>query len=220
MRNTTPHIAVIGAGITGVTTAYALGRKRLCRHRVRSAALCRDGNVLRQWRPAFRQQRRGLEPLVHGHQGHHLDAEERRAAADEPVAELAQVFLDGRVRRQHSQVPLQHHRDHPARHRGAQAPVRHGGAGRHRLRPGNARHPALLPRQEGLRPCRPRQRDAGGRRAGPACRDGGRDPRDRAGPDGRLPRRFLHAVGCHRRHPQVHPRAGEGLHPARRPLRP
>ena len=27
MRNTTPHIAVIGAGITGVTTAYALAEK-------------------------------------------------------------------------------------------------------------------------------------------------------------------------------------------------
>ena len=90
---------VIGAGITGVTTAYALLDRGCTRHRLRPQPLSRDGNLLRQWRPALGQQRRGLEQLVHRAEGPEVDAPQGRAAAAQPQAELAQIFLAGRVRR-------------------------------------------------------------------------------------------------------------------------
>ena len=58
------HIAVIGAGITGVTTAYLLLQQGYRRQHYRLASLSGDGDIVCEWRTTFGQQRRGVEPLV------------------------------------------------------------------------------------------------------------------------------------------------------------
>ena len=179
------RIGVIGAGITGVTTAYALCRARLRRHGLRSASLCR------QWRPRSRtaasspqaMPRSGTRPSTVW-QGTALDVEARCAASHESDAGLAQVFVDGGVRAQYPELPAEYDRDGAARDRGPPAYVRDGGAGEHRLRSRALRNPAFLPRQGQLREGGEGERAADRRRPRTAAGDPRGDPSDRAHAEG------------------------------------
>ena len=172
-------------------------RTRPFSRRARQASLCRDGNLLRQRRPAIGQQCRGLEQLADPDEGFEVDAAPRRPAAAEPAAQPAQVQLARRVRRPHAALPYQYHRHDPARDRGAPPPVLDRGKGRHRVRSGAPRHPPHLSHQGEFRRCHPGQPATAGRRARSPAGDAGGDVPDRADDPRPLLRRLLHAVGCH-----------------------
>ena len=130
-----PRIAIIGAGITGVTSATSCA-SRLRRFRLRPPALSRDGNLLRQRRPAVGQQRRGLEQRRHRAQGSALAGRSNAPLLLNP--RFSWHKYSGCCNSCARSPPPQHHRHHPAGDRGAPAPVRHGRGRRHRLRPSGA----------------------------------------------------------------------------------
>ena len=139
----------------------------------------------------------------------------------EPPAELAQVFVAGRIRRADSALPEEHARHRASRARGAASNCSQiAEKRRHRLRSRTARHPARLSRSAPVSSMPPASTTC--------CSEGGLDRR--AVTPGeirsieptlrrRLLRRLLHAVGFDRRHPQVHPRPRGGVRAARRELR-
>ena len=211
-----PRIAIIGAGITGVTSAVL--RKQVTTFPSTTAS------AIPRWKPPTptaascrpATPRSGTAPPPCS--GSALAGPQQRAAAAQSALQLAQVFLAAAIHAPDPQPPPQHHRHHPAGDRGAPAPVRHGRGRRHRLRPGAARHPAHLPRRRQLRGRATRQRAAARRRPGTLRGHARGGSRHRAGAANGLPRR-LHAVRRHRRHPQVHARAGPGLRATGRALR-
>ena len=190
----------------------------LRRFRLRPPALSRDGNLLRQRRPAVGQQRRGLEQRRHRAQGSALAGPQQRAAAAQSALQLAQVFLAAAIHAPDPQPPPQHHRHHPAGDRGAQhlydmaeaegidfdlerrgiLHIYHDAAsfeaarrGNELLREGGLERYAVTP--EEARDIEPALQTA--------CHAG------------------FYAVRRHRRHPQVHARAGPGLRATGRALR-
>jgi len=96
-----PHIAVLGAGITGITTAFAL-------HQRGFDVTCRDGDVFCQWRAVERLECRSLEPVVHGSEGAEVDAASGCAFVGEPASKLAQNVMDGGVSGQYPALSAQH----------------------------------------------------------------------------------------------------------------
>ena len=210
-----PHIIVIGAGITGVTTAYALARARLRRHRLRPASLCGMETSFANGGQLSASNAEVWNHCVDHSQGHVLDDAKGRAAAVQPEAQLAQVFLDGGVRRARSRITGAT-RSRPRGWRSQARKHLFDIAEREGIDFDHERRGILhfYRDQEGLRACDARQRAAAGRRARPACRDARGDPGDRAGAARDLLRRLLHALRCHRRHPQVHARPGACLRTA------
>ena len=103
-------IAVIGGGITGVTTAYALARRGFSvtlfekqRYAAMETSFANGGQL--------GIERRGLDPLVHHPQGPEVDAQERCSAAAQPQAQLAQDFLVLPVSGGHSSLREKHGRN-------------------------------------------------------------------------------------------------------------
>ena len=182
-----PHIAVIGAGITGVTTAYAL-----LEHGYDVTVFDRQRYAAMETSFANGGQLSASNAEVWNHsstvcQGHQVDVPKRDAPLlMNPRPSLAQVFLDGGVRRQASRkLPAEHHRDRAARHRGAQAPVRDGGAREASTSTLETRGILHFYRQR-ARPATTRDEVNGtarGRRAGPRSRDGGARSGHRADAD-------------------------------------
>jgi len=89
------HIAIIGAGITGVTTAYALLERGyqvtvLDRHRypAMETSFANGGQLSASNAEVWNKH-------IDGIQGPALDVQARCAASHEPIAELAQIFMDG-----------------------------------------------------------------------------------------------------------------------------
>ena len=183
---------------------------------VRPQPLRRDGDELRQRRPALGLERRDLDPVGHRAEGPEVDAAGRCAAARQPGADAAQDPLDDRVPVEHPELQEEHRRDRAAGDRRPRRALRDGGARGHRLRPRAPRHPALLLAAEGPRPRPHGQRPAGRGRARPPRALARRDPRGRAGAARRLRRRLPDRERQLGRHPQVHRRPRRGLRPARR----
>ena len=102
------RIAVLGAGITGMTTAYALlgrGFDVTVYDRHRYPAM---GDQLCQRRPTVGEQCGSVDDLCDRREGAQMDASLRCTLFDESAALLAQVSLDGRVSGQHPQLSSQY----------------------------------------------------------------------------------------------------------------
>ena len=208
-----PRIAIIGAGITGVTSASCASRLR--RFRLRPPALSRDGNLLRQRRPAVGQQRRGLEQRRHRAQGlrwlgrsnaplllnprfsWHKYSWLLQFMRQIPTAATPSPPPGWRSRRQHHDMAEAEDIDFDLERRGI-LHIYHDAAsfeaarrGNELLREGGLERYAVTP--EEARDIEPALQTA--------CHAG------------------LHAVRRHRRHPQVHARAGPGLRATGRALR-
>ncbi len=209
-------VAVIGAGVTGLTTAYELldrGFEVTVFDRHRYAAMetsfanggqlsASNAEVWTQWGTVLK----GLKWM--------LQADAPLLVNPAPTLHKMRWMAEFL-----SNIPnyrKQHRRDRAARHRRPRRAVRDGRARGHRLRPRAPRHPALLQPAEGSRPRAHGQRPAGRGRAGPPRARPDRDPRGRAGAARRLRRRLPDRERQLGRHPQVHRRPRPSLRPARR----
>ena len=182
---------------------------RPSRHRLRASSLCGDGDLVRQRRPAVRQQRRSLEQHGHRPEGPALDAHARRPAAAQSRADLAQVLVDGRIPAPDSRLPGEHRRN-----RAARALPRASICFR------SPRPKASTSIWSGAASCTSTstvRTSTPPRKVNELLREGGLDrqcgrrertARHRAYAARRFSRRILHAVRFDRRHPQVHARAG------------
>jgi len=98
------HIAIIGGGITGVTSAYTLakaGYKVTLIEKTAMRAWKRPMPTAASSRP--RTPRSG--PTQHPREGAEVDVHQGRAPAHEPCPQLAQAELDDRVCGLHPQIP-------------------------------------------------------------------------------------------------------------------
>ena len=137
-------VAVIGAGVTGLTTAYELldrGFEVTVFDRHRYAAMetsfanggqlsASNAETWTQWGTVLK----GLKWMLQA------DA----PLLVNPAPTLHKIALDGRVPVEHPELQGEHRRDRAAGDRRARGALRDGGARGHRLRPRAARHPALL----------------------------------------------------------------------------
>ena len=137
-------VAVIGAGVTGLTTAYELldrGFEVTVFDRHRYAAMetsfanggqlsASNAETWTQWGTVLK----GLKWM--------LQADAPLLVNPRPT--LHKIALDGRVPVEHPELQGEHRRDRAAGDRRARGALRDGGARGHRLRPRAARHPALL----------------------------------------------------------------------------
>ena len=209
-------VAVIGAGVTGLTTAYELldrGFEVTVFDRHRYAAMetsfanggqlsASNAETWTQWGTVLK----GLKWM--------LSADAPLLVNPAPTLHKMRWMAEFL-----SNIPnykREHHRDRAPRDRRARGALRDGGARGHRLRPRAARHPALLRPAEGPRARPHGQRAARRGRARAARAHAGGDPRGRAGAARRLRRRLPDRERQLGRHPQVHHGPGAGLRPARR----
>ena len=209
-------VAVIGAGVTGLTTAYELldrGFEVTVFDRNRYAAMetsfanggqlsASNAETWTQWGTVLK----GLKWM--------LQADAPLLVNPAPTLHKIRWMTEFL-----SNIPnykTQHRRDRAAGDRRPQRALRDGGARGHRLRPRAPRHPALLLAAEGPRPRPHGQRPARRGRARPARALARRDPRGRAGAARRLRRRLPDRERQLGRHPQVHHGPRRGLRPARR----
>ena len=214
MRNTTPHIAVIGAGITGVTTAYALAEKGYAVtvfDRQRYAAMetsfanggqlsASNAEVWNHWSTVIKgitwMLKSDAPLLMNPSPNWHKYSWMAEFVGNIPKYRsntIATTRLAIEARKHLFDMAEREGIDFDLETRGILHFYRDKKGFDHAARVNELLVKGGLDRASGV---------------------GGGNPRDRTGSDGRFPRRFLHAVGCDRRYPQVHAWAGEGLHQA------
>ena len=125
------HIAIIGGGITGVTSAYTLAQAG---YRVTLIEKNRYAGMETSYANGGQLSASNAEVWTHPStivKGLKWMFTKDAPALDEPHAHLAQAELDGRVCGRHTPLPRQHHRHHAPGHCRARAPVWLGRDRRH-----------------------------------------------------------------------------------------